>query len=112
MPDQAHFWSKAAEFYEREFVDPYRSDVKNPLLKLLRRIRKSERKTVADLGCGTAPLLPFLAERFAKVLAIDFAEGMLERARKSAADAKKIRFLRYPLTNLEGIGCRADVAIA
>ena len=37
-------------------------------------------KTVADLGCGTGPLLPYLAERFGKVIALDFAPAMLKLA--------------------------------
>ena len=32
---------------------------------------------MADLGCGTGPLLPHLIDRFASVIALDFAPAML-----------------------------------
>ena len=74
MASQAHFWSKAAENYERDFVDPYRQDAKNPLRSVLEGLAAAGAKTVADLGCGTGPLLPTLARHYETVYAVDFAE--------------------------------------
>ena len=31
MSDQADFWGRAAEGYEREFIDPDRPGLRNPL---------------------------------------------------------------------------------
>ena len=80
MSDQAHFWSAAAPHYEQEFIDPYLPDVRNPLRAVLAELAGPANATVADLGCGIGPLLPFLSQHFRSVLAIDFAEGMLRRA--------------------------------
>ena len=49
---------------------------------MLDAIPEPGRKTVIDLGCGTGPLIPRLLERFGRVIALDFAPAMLERARE------------------------------
>jgi SAM-dependent methyltransferase len=112
MSDQAHAWSRAAERYEQEFIDPYRPDVRNPLLTILRRIPDPQAKVIADLGCGTGPLLPFLAGRFQRVLAVDFAEGMLARARGRCRVCDNIEFHQASLTGLTELAGQADVAVA
>jgi SAM-dependent methyltransferase len=111
MPSQDHFWSKAAGAYESEFIDPYRPDVRSPLLKVLRQLA-DPCKVVADLGCGIGPLLPFLAEQFRTVYAVDFAEGMLERARQRCARLKNVVFLQRGLTDLGPLAGKLDVAVA
>jgi SAM-dependent methyltransferase len=112
VSDQALEWSKAAEIYEREFIDPYREAVRSPLHTVLSRVPKPATKTVADLGCGLGPLLPFLAERFGKVIAIDFAEGMLARARERCAGVDNVEFQQRSLTDLESLTGSLDVATA
>src|SRR5258707_600626 len=93
MQEQDHFWSRVAASYEREFVDPYRADVRdNPLKKILRRLGDPEQRVVPALGCGIGPLLPFLARHFKTVYAVDFAEGMLDRARERVKDCANVRF--------------------
>ena len=112
MMSQDHFWSKAAHSYETEFIDPYRADVRSPLLKTLQRLADPATKVVADLGCGIGPLLPFLSEHFRTVYAVDFAEGMLERARQRSAGLKNITFLQRSLTDLKPLAGKLDVAVA
>jgi SAM-dependent methyltransferase len=112
MADQARSWSRAAPVYEREFIDPYRADVRSPLPAALRRLAGGGAPAVADLGCGTGPLLPFLAEHFEEVYAVDFAPGMLERARQRAAGLKPVTFLERRLTDLGDLAGRVDVAVA
>src|SRR5262249_45005979 len=112
MSDQAYFWSRAAKSYEEDFVDPYGPKVRSPLVKTLRRLADPANKTVADLGCGIGPLLPFLAEHFRHVFAVDFAEGMLERARQRCQGLTNIEFLARPLTDLSPLVGQIDVAVA
>jgi SAM-dependent methyltransferase len=111
MPDQAPFWSRFAESYEKEFVDPYLPEVRSPLLDTLERLASKE-QTVADLGCGTGPLLPWLAERFGRVVAVDFAAGMLERARRRCEGRANVEFVQSSLTDLSALEGRIDVAAA
>jgi SAM-dependent methyltransferase len=111
MPDQSHYWSLAAHAYEQEYIDPYRPDVRSPLLPALRRLA-GPGKDVADLGCGIGPLLPFLAEHFRHVYAVDFAPGMLERARDRCPGIGNIEFLERPLTDLAPLAGKVDVAVA
>jgi SAM-dependent methyltransferase len=82
------------------------------LAEALRRLAEPGGKTVADLGCGIGPLLPFLAEHFQRVFAIDFADGMLERARQRCRDLRNVEFFHLPLTDLASLAQRIDVAVA
>jgi SAM-dependent methyltransferase len=110
MPDQAHFWSAAAADYEQEFVDPYRAGGPRPLLEALSALAGD--RTAADLGCGVGPLLPTLARQFRHVWAVDFAEGMLARARQRCEGLANVEFLRRGLTDLAPLAGRVDVAVA
>lgn len=107
---QHEHWSRAARNYEKDFVDPYRKDVRNPLRRVLARLAGRD-KVVADLGCGIGPLLPFLAQRFSQVHAVDFAAGMLERAR-TAAPLPNITFHQRNFTDLRPLHGALDVAVA
>lgn len=111
MPDQDHHWSAAAASYETEYIDPYLPDIRNPLKQTLRRLGDPRGKTVADLGCGIGPLLPLLAEQYRTVYAVDFAPGMLERARTAAEGHGNVVFVEASLTALE-LPEPVDVAVA
>jgi SAM-dependent methyltransferase len=111
MSDQAAHWSRAAASYERDYIDPYRADVRSPLFKTLERLADKS-KDAADLGCGIGPLLPALALQFRHVYAVDFAAGMLERALQQISTVNNIEFLQRGLTDLLPLAGRVDVALA
>jgi SAM-dependent methyltransferase len=110
MPKQDHFWSASTKDYEKAFIDPYAAGVRgNPVKKVLHRLRG--RDAVADLGCGIGPLLPFLSRRYKAVYAVDFAEGMLKRAKQRVRGAANVNFVRASLTDLCDVP-PVDVAVA
>jgi len=112
--NQDRNWSRHAARYDELFLDPYAPNVENPLWSALAAIPDAKRKSVADLGCGTGPLLPYLAERFGQVIALDFAPAMLERAKnrlgQSAAD--RVVFLERPIHDLDDFAGQVDIAVA
>jgi SAM-dependent methyltransferase len=112
MSDQAEHWSRVANIYESEFVDPYLPEVHNPLPEALKKLARGGTRTAADLGCGVGPLLPLLARRFRHVFAVDFAEGMLARAKERCTELENVEFLRLELTGLAPLAGRIDVAVA
>jgi SAM-dependent methyltransferase len=112
--DQGRHWSRHAADYEETFLDPFRPGVVNPVLDALRAVPGARKKTVIDLGCGTGPLLPELLGRFGTVVALDFAPGMIKRAKKRLGHdaAKNVTFLNRPMYELDDWAGRIDVAVA
>jgi SAM-dependent methyltransferase len=114
LQNQVRSWSRHASRYDELFLDPYGPGVQNPLWEALAAVPGAARKTVADLGCGTGPLLPYLAQRFERVIALDFAPRMLDLAadRLGPETAPRVTFLERPMHQLDDLAGRLDVAIA
>jgi SAM-dependent methyltransferase len=113
LQGQDRQWSRHAVRYDELFLDAFHPDVANPLLSWLERVPEAGRKTVADLGCGTGPLLPHLVGRFGRVIALDFAPGMIERARQRlGADADRVTFATRAMHELDDFAGQIDVAVA
>jgi SAM-dependent methyltransferase len=111
--EQGKQWSRHADEYEQVFLDPFRPGVVNPLLRELEVIEDAGALSVIDLGCGTGPLLPHLVGRFGEVTALDFAPGMIARARKRLGRrAKQVTFHTRPMHDLDDLAGRFDVAFA
>jgi SAM-dependent methyltransferase len=113
LQGQARHWSRHATRYDEVFLDPFRPEVENPLLAALEAVPDPGSKTVADLGCGTGPLLPLLAGRFGTVIALDFAPGMIARAKERLGPvAERVRFDTRAMDDLDDYAGRLDVAVA
>ncbi len=95
------------------FLDPFLPGVENPILPALEAIENPAGKAVIDLGCGTGPLLPHLVGRFGEVVALDFAPGMLKRARERLGrNADRVTYLPRMMHELDDQAGRFDVAVA
>jgi SAM-dependent methyltransferase len=114
LQNQDRHWSRQAARYRELFVDPYDPNVQTPLWGALAAISEAASKTVADLGCGTGPLLPYLTQRFQKVIAVDFAPAMLELAinRMESGGCTSVTFLERSIHELDDLAGQLDVAIA
>jgi SAM-dependent methyltransferase len=114
LQNQDRHWSRQAAHYCELFVDPYDPNVQTPLWDALAAVPDAGKKTVADLGCGAGPLLPYLAQRFQRVIALDFAPGMLELAvgRLEAEGCTSVTVLARSMHELDDLAGQLDVAIA
>jgi SAM-dependent methyltransferase len=107
----AQVWDQLAASYFEQISSPFAQEVVNPLLAFLDSLPGRESLTVADLGCGIGNLLPFLSERFQKVVAVDFSNGMLRHAR-ARRPGQNVVFYRRSLANLSHFHWQLDVAVA
>ncbi len=114
LHNQDRHWSRVAERYDEVFLDPYAPGVENPLWAALDSVSDAAHKTVADLGCGTGPLLPRLIERFNRVIALDFAPDMIERAKERVGlkAGDRVAFLQRPMHELDDLVGQIDLAVA
>ena len=107
----AQVWDEISNDYLAHIVSPFDHGTLNPLFDELLSVKDASNKTVADLGCGVGTLLPFLAEHFGSVVAVDFSRGMLRRARIKAG-APNVSFHRADLSDLSAFRGAFDVAAA
>jgi SAM-dependent methyltransferase len=110
-PLDAQAWDEIARDYLQHIVSPFDRGTSNPLFDELLAVESPGRKTVADLGCGVGPLLPFLCEQFGRVVAVDFSAEMLRRARRRAS-AGNVTFHPADLADLSRFRGAFDVAVA
>ncbi len=104
-------WSRHAARYDEVFLDPFRPGITNPILQALDAVPDPGSKAIADLGCGTGPLLPHLVGRFGSVMALDFAPGMIQCARERLGPAAEgVEFLTRSMDQLDEFAGRFDVA--
>lgn len=115
LQDQHNQWSRAAARYDELFLDAFDGAAVNPLLAHLEQIPDRGNKTVADLGCGTGPLLPLLVGPlgFGRVLAFDFATSMIQKARSRLGEQSgRVEFHERYMHELDEFAGQLDVAVA
>lgn len=111
--DQDRQWSRHAAKYDELFLDALDPAVENPLWAALDAVPEPGSRTVADLGCGTGPLLPRLVNRFGRVVALDFAPAMIARAQsRLGSDAAKVTFETRAMHDLDDYAGQFDVVVA
>lgn len=91
--------------------DGWESFPEQALRSAVERIPGRRGLTVADLGCGDGRLVPFLADRYARVIAIDYAPASLAEARKRHG-RDNVRYRRRDLRDLTPFRGAFDIAVA
>jgi malonyl-CoA O-methyltransferase len=76
------------DFYDQD-NNPTR-DLDHLVIRKL--IQQFKNKKIIEIGCGTGKNTVLLSEVAAQVLAIDFSEGMIEKARIKMRDKKNVEF--------------------
>jgi len=104
-------WDEYADKYHTYIISPFQQNVNNPIFSDLERLG-SKRRIVADLGCGIGDLLPYLAQRFKNVYAVDFSSKMLETAAGRNSEHENILFVQADLRELTKFGLKLDVAVS
>lgn len=105
-------WDRISEDYYGEIISPIKNAIgKNLLLEAIKRI-SSKRKVVADLGCGTGPLLRSLSKKYKSVYALDFSDGMIEQAKKNSKSCDNISYFVQDLLSLRNLRGKLNVAIS
>ncbi len=80
MNEKLH-WDKIGDNYNNEIFDVFRSDVKRKLRFYFSK-HAGKRKTVIDFGCGNGKSFSHLSPLFARILAIDISQELLNQARQ------------------------------
>jgi len=91
--------------------DDWASFPEQALRSAVERIPGRRGLTVADLGCGDGRLVPFLADRYARVVAVDYAPASLAEARKRHPK-ENVQYRRRDLRDLTPFRGAFDVAVA
>jgi cyclopropane fatty-acyl-phospholipid synthase-like methyltransferase len=84
------------EFYRDDYAEIFeRSQSRRRVARLLPLMELSLADCVADLGCGSGLLVPFVAPRVREYLGVDFSEEFIRIANRKleAAPAPNVRFV-------------------
>lgn len=87
------YWQRRSGTYDRFPVSASEEEERAACKAALRKVLKGNKLKVLDVGTGTGYLALLLAEMGHDATGLDLAEGMMEKARKSAREAgHSIRF--------------------
>jgi 2-polyprenyl-3-methyl-5-hydroxy-6-metoxy-1,4-benzoquinol methylase len=102
-------WNKLAHDFPDLVLEIAEND---PHGVLTEEIDNAARKasTVADLGCGAGSVLPLLTPRFKSVLAVDYAQSLLDTARQRVP-APNITFQKHNLTRPNTLTQTTDLTL-
>ena len=104
------FWNKISPVYDI-FENVYNRKVyKGTGIKVAEFIDESD--NVLECACGTGAITEEIAKKAQKVLATDFAEGMLKRASKKCRKYGNVSFRQEDITDIKSADSSFDKAVA
>src|SRR5688572_21936118 len=77
------YWNEIASSYEDQIFSVFKEDKNKKLLSYFEKYANKSHFAI-DFGCGIGKAFDYLATRFKKVLAIDFAQNLLDTAKDNA----------------------------
>jgi SAM-dependent methyltransferase len=90
------YWNKLAGCYEDKIFSVLHNDRKQLVVQQIRKLGTPE-KTACDYGCGIGLFLPYLADNFQKVFAIDISRGLIAKAKKKCSRLSNIEYIAADL---------------
>ena len=104
------FWDKIAGLYDL-FENIYNRKVYTGTGKKVAEYINSEDE-VLECACGTGAISIYIAEKCKKLIATDFADGMLNQASKKCRHFKNVTFQKADITKLEFADNSFDKVVA
>ncbi|HIH13363.1 MAG TPA: class I SAM-dependent methyltransferase [Candidatus Nanoarchaeia archaeon] len=113
MDSEVKVWNKIAKKYAEEIISPFSEGVTNPIFWYLENKIGTATKemSVIDIGCGIGNFLPTLAQKFSKVVGIDFSPKMIETATAQAKDFPNVSLFVRDGRDLHEFHNQFDVAV-
>lgn len=90
-------WDQVADTFEEEIFNVPANDTKGFIAEWVDRLA-GPAVVATDLGCGVGRTLPLLAERYAKVFAVDVSSQCLEVAEKACPQYDNITYVHADLS--------------
>ena len=104
-------WNQLAAEFENAVCD-ITATSGDRLEELVDRMRPTRRQTLVDAGCGIGTFVERFGPRFGKIVAFDFAEAMVNRARRRCRDFRHLDWHALPLEEAgQRIGPIAHLAV-
>ena len=94
------YWNDIAPSYDKEIFSVFHEDRNKTLLSYFNKY-SNKSHFATDLGCGTGKAFDYLAPRFKKVLAVDFAQNLLDTAKLNARQNITIKKLDLTKSDFE-----------
>src|SRR5258706_8071185 len=87
-------WNRLADDFESEVCDITREEASNRIVSFVNAARMPARDAVlVDLGCGLGTFVSRFGRRFTRVVAIDHARRIVDRAKASSRCSSPVRWM-------------------
>lgn len=106
-------WNRLAKTFETEACDISREESGDQVKRYVARARIPKKNGVlVDLGCGVGTFIAQYGPRFGEVVGVEYAAGIIARARKRCARMDNITWHNSGIGQAaKRIGRRADLAV-
>ena len=105
-----NYWNSLASDFEDYVLEIAKHDLHGVIKGQIGHFAKKG-IVAADLGCGTGSLLPYLCSKFEKVYAVDYADELLNVAKKKY-NFKNVEYICHDLISKKSLPFTADVTFS